>query len=192
MNREIYKSYISNYLDSLAQSIEVIKSIHIPEFVDLQIDCSLINESYFQECVGLLKQNGVQKSSAVLYYFSFLEKVDVENIKKEVSERKKYKSSDNEYLALPQVNKQTDLQTSNILYVGKTNKNFPARFKQHLGINKSSTYALQLAQWASAIHLKLILSYAIVDLKLDKIDYLESLETALHGGLKPVLGRVGR
>ena len=74
---------------------------------------------------------------------------------------------------------------------GKTNSNFISRFKYHLGLGSSKTYALQLLHWACQLDMILELHYSIVSLPKEEIKYLEQLESALHLSLKPILGRSG-
>ena len=88
---------------------------------------------------------------------------------------------------MPKINTSNKEVCNGILYVGKTNKNFISRFRQHLGLIPNDTYALQLKYWATDFKLSLFVSP--MKLSVEQIPYLENLETALHYNLEPLLGR---
>lgn len=89
-------------------------------------------------------------------------------------------------IALLKVNTES---SSNILYVGKTNSNFPSRFIYHLGLKESKTYALHLKYWAAEY--TFTLHFAKVCFNKSNMKYLEQMETVLHDALQPLLGRSG-
>lgn len=55
---------------------------------------------------------------------------------------------------------------SNVLYVGKVERNLKKRFKEHLGFGSASTASLQLYHWArdiEGVDLKLVFCYILFD-----------------------------
>ena len=97
---------------------------------------------------------------------------------------------------LPKVNSVNISLGNKVLYVGKSGGNFYSRLKQHLGHESSKTYALHLNLWQKVIigrDIQLRLYYFSFDNIKSGInnELLETIETALHTELKPLLGRIG-
>lgn len=189
MDKKIYTNLLkSNRLNTL-KKLDELESISLPQFHTLNIDCKALNPNYQDKLINQLENYGVTDKSPVLYYFEIINN-EAQNIQKLVAQRKsKYKLKDKEYLALPRVNTSDKSKKTKYLYVGKTNKNFISRFKQHLGLLQTNTYALHLHGWAKDLKLKLYIG--VVDLKHEKIHLLEEMENILHEHFAPALGRSG-
>jgi hypothetical protein len=119
----------------------------------------------------------------VLYYFEIGQIPSQEEI---IAALKKMKSRKRDKLALPKVN---GINTTNVLYVGKTNSNFNHRLLDHLGFRSATTFALHLTKWKPLILETVTLYHANVPN--EHVKYLEYLESAMHESLKPMLGREG-
>jgi hypothetical protein len=186
MNESQYMASLESYVSKLISHINIIKKLPTPYFNSIEIDCNHI-ESSFTELENNLSQKGLNPDTSVLYYIEITTKDKKSHLVKTVAKRKKTKRNSSKFLALPKIN--TYDEESSILYVGKTNKNFLNRFKQHLGLASPTTYALHLNRWACDLDLHLVLHYALLKLTDNELPYLEQLETALHESLKPIFGR---
>lgn len=169
--------------------IAFLKSNQLPEFDTIDVNISQIKK--FEDWEPELRAKGIDENCSVLYYFSFSEKFKPSEIIKKAEARKEIKKSsiNPKYIALSKINKANAEICAGILYVGKTNSNFISRMKHHLGFIDSHTYALQLRHWA--IDFIFALHFAKIDFKKEELDYLEQMETVLHYGLHPLLGRSG-
>lgn len=84
---------------------------------------------------------------------------------------------------------------SNVLYVGKVERNLKKRFKEHLGFGSASTTSLQLCHWARSIEgldLKLVFCYILVDrssLGRTALKVMEVMEDYFARQKTPLLGR---
>lgn len=181
MEQSIYTNYLATYITKLQTDIDFIKQIDIPQFNTLQINCCKIHEEH-ATWIEYLLENKIDKDCSVLYYISLNENIDFKKLLEKAAKAKKKAKK----IALPKINKNS---TSNILYVGKTNSNFPSRFRYHLGLIESKTYALHLKAWAQEY--SFTLHFAKVCLHESNIRYLEQMENVLHDALKPLLGRAG-
>ncbi len=181
MEQTLYQTHLNSYITTLRTDIDFLTKIDLPQFETLEIICSKIDEEYTDWIKYLLEKN-IDKDCSVLYYISMNENIDPQAILAKATKAKKRAKK----LALPKVNKE---RTSNILYVGKTNSNFPSRFVYHLGLNESKTYALHLKYWATEY--SFTLHFAKICFEKNIMKYLEQMETVLHDALQPLLGRSG-
>jgi hypothetical protein len=190
MNTELFAKHLDSYLTYLSKDIEFLKKVAHPRFESIKIDCSKIADS-FDEWDELLKSKNITSTCSVLYYFEFHKSINPQNILDKVTPVKKIRkeSKTDKYVALPRINNQNAKDCNGILYVGKTNTNFPSRLKHHLGMVDSDTYALQLKHWAKSF--TFTLNIAVISFEKDDIRYLEQMESVLHYNLKPILGRSG-
>ena len=180
MHQSIYKTYLSTYLFNLQTDIDFLKNIEMPVFDALEIDCSRIDIEHPGWIKYLLEKN-IDTVCSVLYYITLSEGEECNTVLKKAAEAKKRTE-----ISLPKINHSSK---SNVLYVGKTNSNFPSRFIYHLGLKESKTYALYLKQWAAEY--TFTLHFAKICFAQDNMKYLEQMETVLHDSLKPLLGRTG-
>ena len=181
MKSNKYKEHLDEYIELLQNDINYLQSVALPKFDSIKINCSMIG-SDFRLWSDKLVNKGIDKDCPVLYYISFAPPVIPADIL-EIASNAKAKSKK---MALPQINKG---RTSNILYVGKTNCNFPSRLRYHLGLVESKTYALHLKHWAKDF--SFTLHFAKLCFPAGEIKYLELMESALHNSLQPLLGRSG-
>jgi hypothetical protein len=190
MNTELFAKHLDSYLTFLSKDIEFLKKVEYPKFVSIQIDCSKITDT-FDQWHELLKSKNISSTCSVLYYFEFDASINPNDILEKINPVKKIRkdSKTDKYVALPRINNQNAKDCNGILYVGKTNTNFPSRLKHHLGMVDSDTYALQLKHWAKCF--TFTLNVAVISFEKDDIRYLEQMESVLHYNLKPVLGRSG-
>lgn len=191
MDISIWQKYKNMYLQKLRSDIDIITSLPDPLFYEMQIECSGINdESCINNWVNKLEEIGIKNNTSVLYYFSF-DACNMEQVLIKAQNQKNIKVTTGQQVArsMPKINKSNKDICNGILYVGKTNANFISRFKHHLGLIDSNTYALQLKYWATSFQLSLFV--APFNLESNQLPYLENLETALHQSLKPLLGRSG-
>ena len=149
-------------------------------FDTITIDCKTIQQD-FQKWNNQLTDKGIDITCPVLYYLSFENSHDSQKIlNAAIPAKKKAKRT-----ALPKINHNS---TSTILYVGKTNSNFPSRFRYHLGLVESKTYALHLQYWVC--EWQFTLHFAKFCLEIGKLKYLEQLESTLHYSLKPFVRKI--
>lgn len=76
---------------------------------------------------------------------------------------------------------------SNVLYVGKVEKDLGGRLSTHFGYASPQTGGLQLKYWARALNLEL--SITLITFDEDLGSYLNPLEMYFVKSLKPLLGR---
>lgn len=127
----------------------------------------------------------IMNLNQVLYYLEMSNSSLNEKILQKAASVKKKKKP-----KLPKLNSEPTDKTT--LYVGKTAKSgFGKRMIQHLGYSASlTTYALHLARWATKFDLEITLYYLQPNLK-GHPELLEEVESILHLGLKPLMGRSG-
>lgn len=173
------------YIQKKKDELEYLLTFEMPEFKSLQFSCIDIDEDGAYLTLLLSKLN-LKKDSKIIYYIKIDSEHSAEQIIKKVFKEKDKKSSK---VKLPLINYANI--NSDVLYVGKTNSNFPSRFATHLCLKNPSTYALHLEHWTKELPLELTLWFAEIDLDKESIKYMEQLESILHDQLKPVLGRSG-
>lgn len=198
MTQELFLEARQEYVVHLQNIIKRLNLLPIPVFKTIAIDCTKLNcnakratednMAIYNQMCEQLRLNGVSEKSKVLYYFKIISKHSKADIHAEVYRRKRKKKTSKHYLALPKINIS---HQSDVLYVGKTNSNFPIRLMHHLGMVESHTYALQLGHWGNSLGLEVELCYSAIDISTDDIAYLEIMETSLHNKLQPILGRSG-
>ena len=173
------------YIQKKKEELEYLLIFEMPEFKSLHFSCCDIDGDglYLK---SLLEKLNLKKESKIIYYIKIDSVHSAEEIIKRVSKEKSKKSNK---VKLPLVN--SACINSDVLYVGKTNSNFPSRFATHLCLNNPSTYALHLEYWTKQLPLELTLWFAEIDLDKESIKYMEQLESILHDQLKPILGRSG-
>jgi hypothetical protein len=185
MESTLFQTYREDFLSLKRKELDFLSGIQMPAFKKIPIKCCDI-DTEGEYVKRIIEQSCITRTCRVLYYLE-IESVNVaEEIIKIVSREKEIKRNK---VKLPLVNKSHT--GSRVLYVGKTNSNFPNRLITHLGLKSAATYALHLEHWAKNINLELSLHYAQVNLDHHSIQYLELLESILHEGLKPILGRSG-
>ena len=153
------------------------------EYRTLDIDCSKIDELLFNTHIESFREAGIRRNMPVLYYFVMQMGDQMHEVQNTLKKMKTGPGKSN--LALPRINNISD-QTTPILYVGKS-WDFIARYKQHLGLSHPSTYSLHLNKWADGLGLQLRVYYMLCI----EGEMLDQLESILHFGLKPILGREG-
>ena len=187
MKKEHYEDFLAAYVKNQLTDLNHLQTIKIPQFQKLIISCNQI-DAQKDTWIEALKLNEIE-DKGVIYYIKILSggtASDIQNVVR--SYKSKYKKTNKaRYRALPKVNN----NHTDILYVGKTNSNFISRFRHHLGLAESNTYALQLKFWASDMNLELELWYALIDLEKEDLRFLEQIENVLHFNMKPILGRSG-
>lgn len=189
MKNELYSTLLLQNRKNTLVKLKKLEAISCPIFHSIDIDCSKLDETYQTKIINKLAATGVNELSPVLYYFEIVNKTAA-NIQQTVSLRKsKFGLKEDGYLALPRVNTSAKSKISNYLYVGKTNKNFIGRLKQHLGLIKTNSYALHLHGWGEDLKLKLFVGK--VDIDQAHIHLLEEMENILHNYFVPALGRSG-
>ena len=123
-------------------------------------------------------------TTPVVYIFSITNSnTNATEIVKAISD---YSKKDNSK-AVPAI-KQSFSRESNILYVGKSLKDFWGRVIQHLGYYKvTGTQGLQLFYWATPLNLEL--SLLVIEFPKDAIDLVPVFEKKLAEQLNPILGK---
>ena len=189
MDASVFSLIASQKKKQIVDDWSFLESFQLPVFKTLNIETKDLGEIYAKELIQNV-QNQVSSKNSILYYITIIDG-EIDTIKTNVA---KYKNSNtkgnSKHRYLPQVNNDNH---SACLYVGKTNKGFINRFKQHIDllVNSRSTYALHLAAWSKELQLKLTLNYCIIDMPEERKHLLEDIETLLHNELKPILGRQG-
>ncbi len=84
-------------------------------------------------------------------------------------------------------NKNADLN-SNILYLGKVEKNLFGRFLQHLGIGHKKTSSLKLRKWFNEFD-DIDLEFKYIQFDEDILPYLEDFENIYWRYFQPLLGQ---
>jgi hypothetical protein len=186
MNPAHLKEVISNYVALERSRLDSLELFNCTQFQQLTFDNSQISSQTCEEFVYELSAAGTARRP-VLYYFNVLNDIDPYAICDVITQMKK--SPGKSERALPKVNSIVDA-ASKVLYVGKTEKNFPRRFKEHLGYGSPATFALNFIHWRTDLKIALELNYACIDEI--QVPILESVESALHYVMKPMLGRSGR
>jgi len=190
MDASIFSQIVYQRKNKIVDDWNFLENFKLPEFNTLEFSTKELIEVYANKLIQNVQTN-VNSKNSILYYIN-ITVGEVDKIKAEVA---KYKSlytnaKDSNQRSLPQINNDND---SNCLYVGKPNKDFINRFKQHLDLPlcSKSTYALHLAAWSKELNLELTLNYCIINLPEERKHLLEEIETLLHNELKPILGRKG-
>ena len=189
MDSKLFGECLSKFIETTKSRLDVIKGTPSPTFFSIVLDCDTlagINIDDFYDSLTL------GKPSPVLYYYKIISNHSPSEIKGFVRNYKDtYKKPNDDYLALPKVN---DLRLNEILYVGKSQKDFKSRLKNHFGLGSVTTYALHLSKWNTKLlvpkGLKLELYYTQIPNVTDS-DLVELLESSLHHTLQPILGRSG-
>lgn len=178
-----YRNFRKDFIATRRQELDALEKLEIGRFDFLEIDCLKINALQFRALISALDEKKVTNKSSVLYYFTF------EGGSSAVIDKvKTIKNQKSKKIALPKVNEHSN---SNVLYVGKTNNGFFTRLGYHLGVKGKTVYALHLSEWAPEIDLKIKLYFTTLNLEDEKLHLLEMMESVLHRGLMPVLGREG-
>ena len=188
MKAEDFVSFLNNYTKDQKTILDSLGNLAVPNFQSFQFSKSNITIENCREWIEELHQSGIDNKCSVLYYFEIVGSFDNSQIT-ETIERMKMTPGRSER-ALPKINGSA-CNNSRILYVGKTNKNFLNRFKQHLGLGSASTYALHLSHWNVSFDMEIVLKFAICPIEQEQVHFLEHIESALHYSLKPILGRSG-
>lgn len=166
----------------------------------VKIDCSCLSEPV---CNSLLSELEAEKNkrSAAVYWFEVdspasgvVEKVydAVLQYKNDIEKASAagLKSQERAVSYVPKV-----CNGSNVLYVGKVERNLKKRFKEHLGFGSASMTSLQLCHWAGGIEgldLKLVFCYILFDrssLGRTALKVMEVMEDYFARQKKPLLGR---
>ena len=188
MNITDYNDHLSKYIGQQRSLLDQLANYQIFPFQTLPISCKDITSDYWQQCTKDLVAIGLNNQSAVIYYFKINPPFNAGEIQRIVTSMKETPGKSNP--ALPKVNEKNLCEKNDILYVGKTDRNFPGRLKQHLGLLASkTTYALHLNAWAK--ELDLTLNVMPCNLKLEENKMLEQIENVFHFALRPLLGRSG-
>lgn len=191
MKEREYTKILQGYIKSLETDIQKVQLFKVPDFKELPMNCAEI-DSKSALWINNLQKNGVKDNSPIIYYFKVTSRHPYQEIQEHVKMYKKnHKKNQPGYRALSRVNNLQNVPAADILYVGKSHKDFFSRFKHHLGLYDDHMYSLQLNYWASPIKLKLIMFYSIIDINEDELRFLEQMESALHYHFKPILGRSG-
>jgi hypothetical protein len=187
VNPEQLNQAISSYISTERSRLEALASFNCSVFNKLTFDKSEIST---QNCDCWTEQLRAERTDRgpVLYYFTLLNDIDPFAIC-DVITRMKMSPGKSER-ALPKVNIKNVDNGSKVLYIGKTEKGFSRRFKEHLGFGSSSTFALNIIHWRTDLQITLELNYTCIDNS--QLQNLESVESALHLLAKPILGRMGR
>lgn len=179
------KNSVLEFCKKESESLERVGKI-IQNFTDFEIIEFYSNKLFKHEDYKLKK---------VLYYFELMEHnkdINGQIICKKID---KIKQSKNNELKLPKVNFNNIELNNKTLYVGKSLGFFSTRLKQHFGGESKKTYALHLNKWHDIIgsDVKLRLYYTSFEkiINDEENELLETIETALHQKLKPLLGRTG-
>lgn len=187
MTQKEYTEFARRYVEEQTKVLQGIGLLQLPFFKTFSFSNQDINNETAEKFLNDLIQMGIGKRNGrVLYYFKINNEVSASAIANLITQLKSGPNK-KEY-ALPRVNKITH-DNNPVLYVGKTDKDFLSRFKQHLGFGSPSTYALHLVRWSDQLPLDLELNFAIFD-DVDMLS-LEHVESVLHYALKPILGRSG-
>lgn len=185
MDNNLFNEHRKQFIETKKKEMDYLATIQMPQFKKTNFSCCDIDVEgkYLKDIVNTLP---ITKNCRVLYYLQIESANTAEEIIKLVTKEKNKKRNK---VKLPLVNK--NHLDSRILYVGKTNTNFPARLNHHVSLKSAATYALHLEYWAKDISLELSLHFAQVELHNNSIQYLELLESILHESLRPILGRAG-
>lgn len=187
MDETKFEIAIREYVRFESNRIKLLAKTPAPEFKS--VICTLGNMN-IAAAKKLLLDGGVKQTDHILYYFKLphYRPDDKQDIFQVLSQMKDKLKGDEGYCALPKLNL-GESNNEGILYIGKTNDNFSYRFQLHMGLRTPNTYALHLQKWAPGMIDSITLHYAVI--KPEYFNYLESMESALHMKLKPILGREG-
>ncbi len=103
-------------------------------------------------------------------------------------------SKDRRIIKFPKINNNSTFGNYRNLYVGKSEKPFIERLKQHFSGAGAKIWSLHLGAWKEIIKEDIELElyyYSFGDLKPEEKPLLEYIESSLHYKLKPILGRKG-
>ncbi|KVV16426.1 hypothetical protein [Flavobacterium sp. TAB 87] len=194
---------ISQYLTDIKESISTISLDHFEqncikfnsrELPDAHLNRAELNKTPLHQRLDELFLN--DKESPFIYWFELKN----ENKKKVILDAIKTYSelagnnvtvnsekSDLKYYKTPAIKK--IISDSNILYVGKVNRDFIGRLQPHLGfyVASTNTSGLQLRYWAKKLEIDIEIHYV----KLPKIlvGLTGQLERELAKELKPIIGK---
>lgn len=141
MTPEELRNAITKYVAFEREKLDAVNAFNHARFETFSFNTSSINLQTCDKWVADLSEKGTV-GRPVLYYFKIMETVDPRLICEVVSRMKQAPGKLNR--ALPRVNPKNIESCTNILYVGKTEKNFPKRFKEHLGFGNDKTFSLNL------------------------------------------------
>jgi hypothetical protein len=187
MLEEQFRQYLDKYILKLKVEINLLEQFKPEMWHKTTVDCKDISLEWFASKRDELEANGVCRQSAVLYYFELKDSRKSPEILKRIQE---LKSSTDNIHSLPRVNTTIEDDSSTVLYLGKSQKNFQERLKQHCGLRSHSTFALHLIAWAKSLAVELNLNYSIFPFAAN-MDLQVRIESMMHGSMKPLLGREG-
>ena len=169
------------------------------EFNSKELLCSQsnrieINKTPLQQKINELFTK--DKEFPFIYWFEFKSKNSKDEILNEIkdysklmyNERKQGREkSELKYYKTPAIKKTT--YDSNILYVGKVNRDFIGRLQPHLGyyITSPNTSGLQLCHWAVKLDLNITINY--IKLPKELVGFTGLLERKLANEIKPIIGK---
>lgn len=197
-------------INNIRNYIEEIKStLDSSTIIDLGIKPFEFNTSELpdsKESFDVIQQNSVykeihelllnEKETPFIYWFEFDNKEQRGKILEALKEyeanikeerHRNTPKKDLKYFATPAVKLKTE--ESNILYVGKVNRDLIGRLQPHFGFYTKSpnTSGLQLRYWANGLNLILKLYY--IALPKELVDFTGLLERKLAKDLKPIIGK---
>jgi hypothetical protein len=180
MEQDLFQDALKKYIQREHDDLSLLKNFNLGDFNQLIFLTNEISEPFSKQLSHV--------RGPVLYYFKILGEYNASLICETISKMKESPGATER--KLPQVNIGSLVTNTDILYVGKTQKNFAGRINQHLGFGATKTFALNLIHWDPKIDLALELNYCQIDST--HINILERIESVLHFGMTPILGRTGR
>ncbi len=187
MIEEQFQEYLQKHISKLRDEVALLEQIKYEKWNTIPVRCAEISPEWFKMVLLEVENSGVLRNTAVLYYFQL---VDTNKIDPIVERIRELKSGGKTKYSLPKINSTIDLPSRSILYLGKSQKNFRERLKQHCGFGSSSTFALHLLKWAKPLGLDLSLHYTIFPTTAPLHIQIQ-IETMMHQNMKPILGREG-
>ena len=191
MDLNEYKKHCKSYISKKKNELEVLENLIPENFSVLEFNSNDIKQENLEQWKSILFENGITPNTPTLYYFIIKSSCNFIEIRNRIETLKSKSKRNKEYRALPKNNTSNYNLLNNVLYVGKTNKDFYNRFRTHLGLGSKITYALHLNCWTTDLDLDIELHYAKVNIDDSLLHYLEQMESVLHDNLNPILGRSG-
>lgn len=175
INREFISALESDFTDFIKLRE---KSNNIPRKENESFKKALIEKF---ELLKVIKENNEKPS---IYWFEIINKSDSQNEKL----WKKFRSSKNIGAGWwTKANNDVEFNT-NILYLGKVEKNLFGRLLQHLGIAHKKTSSLKLRKWFKDFE-DVDLKFRYIQFDQDILPYLEDFENIYWRNFKPLLGQ---
>lgn len=183
----MYNQFVKKYAHDIQVSLTDLIEKGCKSIQHFDINCSILKDYNYtpiqtsEEYLDLFEKL-IQMRGPVLYIFEITSTFSKDGIIEAITAFSKSERTKN----TPAIKSQ--IPDSNILYIGKVEKDFWGRIVTHFGYNKSNgTQGLQLFHWAPPLGLQLKLT--AIEFQQSATSVIGILEKNLAKDLQPILGK---